>query len=85
MRLPPIELTIDGEKAQVHYILPMLPDGKMKKSLGGLLMVTFGGAEGIRTPDLLRAREALSQLSYSPNANYCIKYCVVAKALRFPV
>ena len=28
--------------------------------------VTFGGAEGIRTPDLLRAREALSQLSYSP-------------------
>jgi hypothetical protein len=24
------------------------------------------GAEGIRTPDLLRAREALSQLSYSP-------------------
>jgi len=24
-------------------------------------------------------------LSYSPNANYCIKYCVVAKALRFPV
>jgi hypothetical protein len=26
----------------------------------------LGGAEGIRTPDLLRAREALSQLSYSP-------------------
>ena len=26
----------------------------------------YGGAEGIRTPDLLRAREALSQLSYSP-------------------
>jgi len=24
-------------------------------------------------------------LSYSPNANYCIKYCVVVKALRFPV
>jgi hypothetical protein len=29
-------------------------------------IVIFGGAEGIRTPDLLRAREALSQLSYSP-------------------
>ncbi len=28
--------------------------------------VTPGGAEGTRTPDLLRAREALSQLSYSP-------------------
>ena len=25
-----------------------------------------GGAEGTRTPDFLRAREALSQLSYSP-------------------
>ena len=31
--------------------------------------VTFGGAEGIRTPDLLRAREALSQLSYSPKSS----------------
>ena len=28
--------------------------------------VMFGGAEGTRTPDLLRAKEALSQLSYSP-------------------
>ncbi len=28
--------------------------------------VTFGGAEEIRTPDLFRAKEALSQLSYSP-------------------
>ncbi len=27
---------------------------------------TPGGAEGTRTPDFLRAREALSQLSYSP-------------------
>ena len=25
-----------------------------------------GGAEGSRTPDLLRAKQALSQLSYSP-------------------
>ncbi len=34
-----------------------------------------GGAEGIRTPDLLRAREALSQLSYSPavRTNYTSK------------
>ena len=28
--------------------------------------VTNGGAEGIRTPDPLRAKEVLSQLSYSP-------------------
>jgi hypothetical protein len=43
------------------------------------------GAEGIRTPDLLLAKQALSQLSYSPNVDYCIKYCVVAKALPFLV
>ncbi len=29
-------------------------------------MWSAGGAEGTRTPDLLRAKEALSQLSYSP-------------------
>ena len=28
---------------------------------------SFGGAEGIRTPDLRRAKAALSQLSYGPN------------------
>ena len=27
------------------------------------------GAEGTRTPDFLRAKEALSQLSYSPSNN----------------
>ena len=30
----------------------------------------WSGAEGIRTPDLLRAREALSQLSYGPAIIY---------------
>jgi hypothetical protein len=63
----------------------MLADGKMKKSLGVLPMVTIGGAEGIRTPDLLLAKQALSRLSYSPTLNYCIKYCVVAKASSFLV
>ena len=28
--------------------------------------MTFGGAEGTRTPDFLLAKEALSRLSYSP-------------------
>ncbi len=28
----------------------------------------FGGAEGIRTPDLIRARDAFSQLNYCPIA-----------------
>ena len=30
--------------------------------------VQFGGAKGARTPDLLTASQALSQLSYSPNS-----------------
>jgi hypothetical protein len=31
-----------------------------------------GGAEGNRTPDLLIANEALSQLSYSPIAGFSV-------------
>ena len=37
-----------------------------KKEVRVLPIDTLGGAGGTRTPDLLRAREALSQLSYSP-------------------
>jgi hypothetical protein len=33
-------IEIDGEKAKVHYIPPMPPDGKTKESLGVLPMVT---------------------------------------------
>ena len=79
------EVRVTGEQVLVNYTVPMsLP--KLKDEKNPVLdIVRYGGAEGIRTPDLLRAREALSQLSYSPNANYCIKYCVVAKALPFLV
>ncbi len=35
-------------------------------STSSLFAVHFGGAEEDRTPDLLRARQALSQLSYGP-------------------
>ena len=31
------------------------------------LYKTFGGGERVRTDDLLRARQALSQLSYTPD------------------
>ena len=31
-----------------------------------MMWANSGGAEGIRTPDLLNANQALSQLSYSP-------------------
>ena len=60
------KVIINGDKAKIQYRLPMPPDGKKTQSLGVLPIVTPGGAEGIRTPDLLRAREALSRLSYSP-------------------
>ena len=33
-----------------------------------------GGAEGNRTPDLLIANEALSQLSYSPIAGFGVRH-----------
>ncbi len=59
-------IEIDGINVVVRYKLP-LPDGKKDYiDIVVLPIDTFGGAEGIRTPDLLRAREALSQLSYSP-------------------
>ena len=58
---------------------------QQRSSVRLCLVILIGGAEGIRTPYLLRAKQALSQLSYSPTVNYCIKYCVVAKALFFLV
>ena len=47
---------------------------------GVLGIVPLSGAEGIRTPDLLRAREALSQLSYSPVFNKMIDAMLFLKA-----
>lgn len=32
----------------------------------------YGGATGTRTPDLLRAKQALSQLSYCPKNKSCV-------------
>ena len=43
-----------------------LPSSSLLDCQGVLDIVPFGGAEGIRTPDLFNAIEALSQLSYSP-------------------
>ena len=67
-------IDIDEKEAQLYFIPLMLQDGEMKKSLGEMPMVRLGGAEGIRTPDLLLAKQALSRLSYSPTVNYCIRY-----------
>ena len=40
----------------------------MRRVLAGLAENGDGGREGARTPGLLVANEALSQLSYTPNA-----------------
>ena len=36
-----------------------------------------GGGERVRTDDLLRARQALSQLSYTPNPTSSTSYLLV--------
>ena len=43
-------------------------DDRLPSHISKMVVSTVhgGGAEGTRTPDFLRAREALSQLSYSP-------------------
>ena len=38
----------------------------------------FSGAEGIRTPDLRRAKAALSQLSYGPEHDWWREFTAVA-------
>ena len=57
---------INKGEAVIHYNLPVPPYWSEKQSAGVLPIDTFGGAEGTRTPDFLLAKEALSQLSYSP-------------------
>jgi site-specific DNA recombinase len=62
-------IEIDGDKVVIKYNLP-LPAGKKREKVEEVLpMDTLSGDRGIRTPDLLRAREALSQLSYIPVYN----------------
>ena len=59
-------IVVNQDEVTISYNLPVPPDGKNKQKMGVLPIDTPGGAEGTRTPDFLRAREALSQLSYSP-------------------
>jgi hypothetical protein len=62
-------ITVDGEKVTVNYKLPLPDRSKDEFNLSVLPIDTSGGAEGIRTPYLLNAIEALSRLSYSPTEN----------------
>ena len=50
-----------------HFLKGSLPLPKVLSAyFGTLIVVLSGGAREDRTPDLLRARQALSQLSYGP-------------------
>ena len=49
-------------KERIWMILPSQPKTRCR-----LTPCIFGGGERVRTDDLLRARQALSQLSYTPN------------------
>ena len=68
------EIKVKPGKATVFYTLPTPPDSPIgggdaaEVALHGPVRssVHVGGAEGIRTPDPLLAKQVLSQLSYSP-------------------
>ena len=63
------KVIVNGDSGKILYRLPMPPDGKRSEAVAVLPIDTFGGAEGIRTPDLRDANATLSRLSYSPTLN----------------
>src|SRR5215472_11851993 len=56
-----------GVRASGPFSCPPRPGNRISES--GLSSLESGGREGIRTPGLLVANEALSQLSYSPTSS----------------
>ncbi len=64
------KIVVDGGKCTIHYKLPVPATWQGSDDLV-LPIEPSSGAEGIRTPYLLVANEALSLLSYSPKmVNY---------------
>ncbi len=59
------EVNVKDNQAFLTYTIPF-PETGDSEEIEVLSTVHYGGAGGTRTLDLLRAREALSQLSYSP-------------------
>jgi hypothetical protein len=57
---------VTGDEVLLKYTVPLSKEGLTEESIGVPRIVPFGGAEGARTPYLLNANQALSQLSYSP-------------------
>ena len=64
-------IEINRSEAVIQYNLPVPPYWSEKQSVGVLPIDNFGGAGGARTPYLLNAIQALSQMSYSPTCVIC--------------
>ena len=62
-------IEINKGEGVIQYKLPVPPNWSDRQSVGVLPIDNYGGAGGIRTPYLLNAIQALSQLSYSPTTN----------------
>ena len=60
------EIKVTGDRVMLTYTIPLAPKGLTAEEMPVLSTVHFGGAEGVRAPDLLNANQALSRLSYSP-------------------
>jgi site-specific DNA recombinase len=64
------EVKLTGDEVLLTYTMPLPPEGISQERVKVLHSVHSSGAEGTRTPDFLLAKEALSQLSYSPTHRY---------------
>ena len=62
-------IEINKREDVIQYKLPVPPNCSDRQSVEVLPIDNYGGAGGIRTPYLLNAIQALSQLSYSPTTH----------------
>ncbi len=58
----------EGEDRTLMRLPPQVFETCASASSATSAIPEYGGAEGDRTPDLLHAMQALSQLSYSPRS-----------------
>ena len=59
-------IVVNEDKVRIEYRIPAPKNSVESIEAEVLPIVTLGGAEGTRTPDLLTASQTFSQLNYSP-------------------
>jgi hypothetical protein len=59
-------IVIEETKGTIYYKLPVPPEWKEQDEFSVLPIEPPSGAGGVRTPYLLRAKQAFSQLNYGP-------------------